>query len=424
MSHDDSRSTRFSIDRRRLGLAAAGGVLAALTGSRAAAQSGSSEASLTAPHVVRLSPDGHWLASVHDDETIRLWDLRQGTMARAIAGPPNGVGAIAFSPDSRLLAIGNRPRRVRGKGGSLELREVESGRLVRAGTAEPPYQWVSGIAFSADGRRIVTSGGLRSLALVVWSSATLRPIGSLAPDPLQSGRGEIAYRPDGRSIVSVASPLRRMPQSEMSAIVPEVEIWSADLRRRLGRAVFGNHGSRVYDISRDGTLVAGAVGVDRTSVVVHELGTGREVARLGIERPIAPGAHLSVRFSPNGQMVGIGAPGGYLSLHSVAGGNELWSVATGGEVVTDLALSPDGQRLAIARSAGTVQIRSAANGNLLGELLALAANGWIAVAADGSYAASADARRRVGAGGDLVGRLTARPAVHKPEGIGGALARD
>ncbi|KAF4763622.1 hypothetical protein HAV15_001338 [Penicillium sp. str.  len=58
---------------------------------------------------VTFSRDGRILASVSDDETIKLWDVRTGETLHTIEGHSDSVRSVAFSPDpdSRILASGS-----------------------------------------------------------------------------------------------------------------------------------------------------------------------------------------------------------------------------------------------------------------------------------------------------------------------------
>ena len=56
------------------------------------------------PH---FSPDGRWLAVGFDSGTVTVWDTRTWDVAaRWLAVPGGGVDSLAFSPDSRRLAVG------------------------------------------------------------------------------------------------------------------------------------------------------------------------------------------------------------------------------------------------------------------------------------------------------------------------------
>lgn len=101
--------------------------------------------------VVAFSPNGLWLAIGEDYGPIRLLNLRTWTQARPDPQTTAGVTALAFSPDSDLLAAGC---------------DYSSG-LVRVWHApawdKPRWQFTSqhdncsGLAFSSDGSRLASA---------------------------------------------------------------------------------------------------------------------------------------------------------------------------------------------------------------------------------------------------------------------------
>ena len=57
---------------------------------------------------IAFSPDGRILASVSQDKTIRLWNVKEGSTMHVLRSYQNGiVNSVAFSPDGTLLIFGS-----------------------------------------------------------------------------------------------------------------------------------------------------------------------------------------------------------------------------------------------------------------------------------------------------------------------------
>jgi WD40 repeat protein len=69
----------------------------------------------SAIRAVALSSDGQLLASggSSDDPTIKLWSIQDGQCLRNLAGHPDGIWSLAFSPDCQMLASGSTDQTIR-----------------------------------------------------------------------------------------------------------------------------------------------------------------------------------------------------------------------------------------------------------------------------------------------------------------------
>lgn len=104
---------------------------------------------------VAFSPDGKWLATASGDPgqygVVQLWKTDPTGKAeapRVLAEAPDAVFAVAFSPDSSLVAAAGADRSVR-------VWKTESGESTLV--IEDHADWVLDVAFSPDGKRLATA---------------------------------------------------------------------------------------------------------------------------------------------------------------------------------------------------------------------------------------------------------------------------
>lgn len=141
------------------------------------------------PMALAASPDGETIAAGHWT-IVTLWRQSDGRRLATLRGVDRYATALAFSPNGRLLAVGNDL-------GGLQIWDVR--RHTRLHAIQLPGGYVSEPAFSRDGR-LVAVGTYGSGTVWVIDVRTGRTIDSRQVSGL--GCGSAAFSPDGRFLIT------------------------------------------------------------------------------------------------------------------------------------------------------------------------------------------------------------------------------
>jgi RNA polymerase sigma factor (sigma-70 family) len=205
---------------------------------------------------VAFSPDSKLLASGDTDGCVLLWEPSTGKLLQRLRCR-SGVGALAFSPDGRILAAAENGPPDPG----LCLWQVATGELLRR--FPRGYCDTSSLAFSADSRMVAVASGEQDVN--VWEVATGQKRLALAT----KGKGwvrAVAFSPNGALLGAGAGN--------------DVHLWGAWSGQVVGR--FSGHRGPVESLtfSSDGqALISGS---EDTTALVWDLS---KLGRIGAAAP-------------------------------------------------------------------------------------------------------------------------------------------
>jgi WD40 repeat protein len=245
---------------------------------------------------VTFSPDGKTLAVTEYPGVVRLWDVEGGRERLTIKAPAWTPGSVAFSPDGRLLATGlwtGTKDGVSPPGNDVVVWDVATGKS--ALTLKGHTEGVHVVAFSPNGR-LIASGGWDGV-VKVWDASRGLIRATLEFPALHKRLGPaepvvpvvaVAFSPDGRILVTSAGVLLARGRPEG---VGEVTIWSAGSDRELATLKGYDGLAKEVIFSPDGKLLAtaGSDGMVRLWATT----TLRQVGEIHGGIPIA--------FSPDGR---------------------------------------------------------------------------------------------------------------------------
>jgi WD40 repeat protein/CHASE3 domain sensor protein len=305
---------------------------------------------------IAFSPDGRRVMSGRvmsdrKDQSLRLWEVLTGQPAGKTWENTDWISSVAFSPDGRHVVSGSA-RNLLMSGGNeiLRLWDVETGRPV----GEPwtgHTDWISSVAFSHDGRHVVSGSGSHDRTLRLWEMPNGQPVG----EPLAGHADSIAivaFSPDGRYVVSGSGGNDQT-----------LRLWDGPASQAVG-APWAGHADRIGSVafSPDGRYAVSG-GEDRT-LRLWEVQTGQPVGEPWTEHTYA----TELAFSPDGRHVVSADYEGTLRLWDVQTGQpvgEPWAGDIGG--IASVAFSPDGRYVLSGGEGRTLNLWEVQTGKPVGE---------------------------------------------------------
>ncbi|NEQ73194.1 MAG: hypothetical protein F6K23_08965 [Okeania sp. SIO2C9] len=319
---------------------------------------------------VAFSPDGETIATASADNTVKLWS-QKGQLLQTLTGHKDKVRDVAFSPDGKTIATASADNTVKlwSQKGKLWLIPLgNSWQLLQ--TLRRHKNWVYSVAFSPDGKTIVTVSADKTVKL--WNQK-----GQL----LQTLQGHddsvmgVAFSPDGETIATASADntVKLWKQKEQLlqtlqehddfvmgvAFSPDGETIasaSADnivkLWNREGKLLqtLQEHDDLVMGVafSPDGEIIASASSDNTVKLWNRQ---GQLLQTLTGHNNWVSG----VAFSPNGEIIASASADNTVKLWNLQG-KELETLTGHKYSVFGVAFSPDGETIAFASADNTVKL--------------------------------------------------------------------
>jgi WD40 repeat protein/serine/threonine protein kinase len=234
---------------------------------------------------------------------------------------------------------------------------------------EHPETWIYGVAFSPDGTKIATAGGLAGVpddpdgaggTLHLYDAASGRKIVGFDDSHLLGVRS-VAFSPDGSRIVSGGGDMKH------HAAPGQLRLWDTVSGRLISD--IADHGAMVYTVaySPDGSRIASGSGIEdlgrgdhQGELMIHDAATGEMVSRIDAH----PFAVRTVAFSPDGSRIATAGTDGTAAIWDAATAGLILRFKVGDAAVNQLIFSGDGESVASCDTSGPITIWNTRDGSI------------------------------------------------------------
>lgn len=301
---------------------------------------------------VSVSADGRRALAGGDDRTVRLWDVKEGKELKRMVGHHDAVRDMRFTPDGRhALSAGGTDRSVR-------LWDPETGKETYR--IDDIRCFAHFAALSADGKRFVTAADLGGAR--VWAAPDDKappPPDDFEPKMADGERRHmhahfgaawrLAFSADGKRLLSAGDDRT-------------AALWDLDTGRQL--CLLKGHQRPPHSVAflRDGkTALTASPEKGDGGLRVWDLDTGKELRRF----PTGPSIVLRSALSADGRVAATADGAGTVRIWDPDEGKLLHTIQGPAAALTWAYVFPDGSRVASGGFDGNLRLWDARTGDSL-----------------------------------------------------------
>jgi WD40 repeat protein/uncharacterized caspase-like protein len=300
---------------------------------------------------IAFSPDGAHIAAGYNNNIIRIWNIKTGSMEKILTGHTGAVWSVAYSPDGKILVSGSSDS-------TIICWDTGTGKIIRTLTGHTGT--VSYVAYSTHGSYIAS--GAKDKTIKFWDATT--------GDFLQTLTGHT----DRIAAISYSSSERFVASASWDKTARVYySVGGRELVKLLG------HTGPVYAVEFSPDEKQLATGSADKTIKLWNRETGKIINTISGYT----GEVWAVAYSPDGKQIAGAASDGTLKVWDVSAGTECARFEGHDREIRSVCYSKDGNYLYSGDSGGIIKTWNAHTGELVATLLQCNDGEWVAWTPDG-----------------------------------------
>lgn len=287
-----------------------------------------------------FSPDSRLLAIAHDN-VITLWDVLTETEIRTLGGLKNPIICFALSFNGKIISAISARETV------VKIWDVSTGIATRT-LSLPQSQYPVSLAISPNGKIIAaliedfSLFNNKGTIIKLWDVSTGREIRELSVPMSTNG---LTFSPDGKALVTRGTGTINFLDFLTGRVIK-----TFSHSGYVTSLTFSQDGKFLAS----GAITAISIATMDVSIKLWNVSTGEEIWTL----PVAQFASALPAFSPDGRFIANESFEGRIKIYDISTGLELWELKQEEDVFThiynfySLTFSPDGKFLAASGKGG------------------------------------------------------------------------